>query len=141
MAIKIVQLGSKRLRGEGLRIGAVRRPPRGVFKSQYSRLNYYDVRYPDVAPSAKLLKWAKSDKIFLKWVKSYWESDWKKYWDKFTKKYKQEMAKPESSYSIDLLAAMSHYANFSIGCYCADEKKCHRSILKKLLKKRRAKFS
>ena len=131
MAIKIVRLGFKRLRGEGLRIGAVRRPPRGVFKSEYSKQDYFDIWYPNISPSTELMRWFKSSP----------RTNWKKFWEKFTKKYKQEMAKPEASRSIDLLAAMSHHASFSVGCYCEDEKYCHRSILKKLLKDRRAKFS
>ncbi len=127
MAIKIVRLGTPRFRGEGLRIGTVRRPPRGVPKSEFALQNWYDVWLPNVAPSAELMKLGKAV-----------ESD--KEWAVFVRKYRKEMADPEKSKVLDLLAALSHDTNLSVGCYCENEARCHRSILRKLLSERRAKL-
>jgi uncharacterized protein YeaO (DUF488 family) len=120
MAVRIVQLGSPRARGEGLRIGTVRRPPRGVPKSEYASRNYYDVWLANLAPSEQLLKAGRSAKD---------EADWRS----FSKRYRSEMSRPENSRVLDLLAALSHQANFSVGCYCNDEQHCHRSVLRQLL--------
>ena len=127
MTIRIVQLGSDRHPDEGLRIGTVRRPPRGVPKSEHAARNYYDVWYPNLAPASDTVKLAQRGTT---------ESDWKA----FVKKYRAEMSTPESSHTLDLLAALSHTASFSVGCYCADESRCHRSILRALLAERGAKL-
>ena len=128
MAIKIVRLGTQRLREEGLRIGTVRRPPRGVPKSEFASQNWYDVWLPNVAPSAELMKLGKAV-----------ESD--KEWAVFVRKYRKEMADAEKSKILDLLAALSHDTNLSVGCYCENEARCHRSILRELLMERGAKLS
>lgn len=125
MAVRIVQLGSPRASNEGLRIGTVRRPPRGVPKSEYSARNYYDVWLPNLAPSDQLLKAGRSAKN---------ETDWRS----FIKRYRSEMSRAENSRVLDLLAALSHQANFSVGCYCNDEQHCHRSVLRQLLAERGA---
>ncbi|MBX3686896.1 MAG: DUF488 family protein [Rhodocyclaceae bacterium] len=125
MAIRIVRLGTDRMDGEGLRIGTVRRPPRGVRKSEFASQNWYDVWLPNVAPSAELVKLALAA-----------ESD--KEWGVFVRKYRAEMADPEKSRVIDLLAALSHGTNFSVGCYCENEARCHRSVLRELLLERGA---
>jgi uncharacterized protein YeaO (DUF488 family) len=108
MAVRIVQLGSPRASDEGLRIGTVRRPPRGVSKGEYTSRNYYDVWLPNLAPSEQLLKAGRSAKD---------EADWRS----FVKRYRSEMSRAENSRVLDLLAALSHQANFSVGCYCNDE--------------------
>ena len=128
MAIKIVRLGTQRSRGEGLRIGTVRRPPRGVPKSEFASQNWYDVWLPNVAPSAELMKLGKA-------VES------EKEWAAFVRKYRSEMADPEKSKVLDLLAALSHDTNLSVGCYCENEARCHRSILRELLSERGAKLN
>jgi len=120
MTVRIVRLGSDRFPDEGLRIGTVRRPPRGVKKSEYASKNFYDVWLPTLAPSAATVKLAQSAKS-------------EREWDRFMKKYRAEMATPESRATLDLLAALSHQAHFSVGCYCADESRCHRSVLRALL--------
>lgn len=120
MAVRAVRLGDDRLEGEGLRIGTVRRPPRGVPKADFARLNYYDVWLPDIAPSPETMKQGQAA-----------ETD--KDWAAFEKKYRAEMAKPEPSRILELLAALSHQTDFSVGCYCRDEDRCHRSVLKQLL--------
>lgn len=120
MAIRIIQLGSARAEGEGLRIGTVRRPPRGVPKSEFSRQNWYDVWFPNLAPSVETMKLAQQAETPAQWAA-------------FTRKFKAEMAAPESAHSIALLAALSQQTNFSVGCYCDDESHCHRSILRELL--------
>lgn len=120
MPIHIVQLGSARLDGEGLRLGTVRRPPRGVAKKDFARLNYYDVWLPVLAPSPETIKLAHQASS---------DADWKK----FFKKYRSEMSKPEPQMMLNLLAAFSKQTNFSVGCYCNDEAHCHRSELRKLL--------
>jgi len=127
MAIRIVRLGSDRHKDEGLRIGTVRRPPRGVPKSEYALQNWYDVWLPDVAPSAELMKLGQA-------------VDTDKEWAVFTRKYKAEMKNPEKSRLLDLLAALSRNANISVGCYCENEARCHRSILCELLVERGAKI-
>lgn len=128
MAIKIVRLGTQRLREEGLRIGTVRRPPRGVAKSEFASQNWYDVWLPNVAPTAELMKLGKTVK-----------SD--KEWAVFVRKYRKEMADAEKSKVLDLLAALSHDTNLSVGCYCENEARCHRSILRELLVERGAKLT
>jgi len=126
MTVRIVRLGTKRLPGEGIRIGTVRRPPRGVKKSDYSSQNWYDVWFPNLAPSLETMKLGHAAKT-------------EKEWQAFLRKYRAEMALPENSRALDLLAALSHESNFSVGCYCADEGRCHRSVLRALLKERGAK--
>ena len=125
MAVRIVQLGSPRISHEGLRIGTVRRPPRGVPKSEFASRNYYDVWLPNLAPSEELLKASRSAKD-------------EKAWRSFIKRYRSEMSRPENSRVLDLLAALSHQTNFSVGCYCNDEQHCHRSVLRQLLAERSA---
>ena len=120
MSIRIVRLGSRRARDEGLRIGTVRRPPRGVPKSQFAAQDWYDVWYPNLAPSAETLKQGQAASS---------ERDWQA----FRKAYRHEMAAADSARSIALLAALSHHTNFSVGCYCEDEAHCHRSVLRELL--------
>jgi len=120
MTIRIVRLGTSRRKDEGLRIGTVRRPPRGVPKSEFASQNWYDVWLPDVAPSLELMKLGQSVKTA-------------KEWTVFTRKYKAEMKKPEKSRLLDLLAALSQDTNISVGCYCENEARCHRSILGELL--------
>ena len=126
MSVHIVRLGTKRTRNEGIRIGTVRRPPRGVPKSEYSAQDWYDVWFPNLSPSPETVKLAQAAKT---------DSEWKA----FFKKFRSEMSTPENSRTLDLLAALSHEANFSVGCYCADENHCHRSILRALLLERGAK--
>lgn len=128
MAIRVVQLGTPRASEEGLRIGTVRRPPRGVRKEDYARRNYFDLWLPELAPSAPLVSWALSD--------SFTPGRWFTY----ERKYLAEMRKPPPQRLIALLAALSLYTDFSIGCYCDDESHCHRSILKKLLSDHGAKI-
>ncbi|WP_151637876.1 DUF488 domain-containing protein [Noviherbaspirillum aerium] len=125
MAIRIVRLGSPRSKDKGLRIGTVRRPPRGVRKEDYARKDIYDVWYPNLAPSEALLKEAQAA-----------EDD--PSWSRFQRKYIAEMKKPEASRSLDLLAALSHHAEMAVGCYCENESRCHRSILRALLLQRGA---
>jgi uncharacterized protein YeaO (DUF488 family) len=125
MAIRIVRLGTERLHDEGLRIGTVRRPPRGVAKSEYASKNYYDVWLPTLAPTPGLVKQA---------LAAQSPQDWKR----FVTKYRREMAATDESTTLDLLSALSHQTDFSIGCYCADESRCHRSVLRKLLTERGA---
>ena len=128
MAIRIVRLGSPRGRGEGVRLGTVRRPPRGVPKQRYASDNWFDVWLPNLAPSAPLVSW-----IF----KHPDAASWRKY----AARYEKEMSRPENSRVIDALAALSHHANFSMGCYCEDESRCHRSILRRILKRHGAKIA
>ena len=125
MAIRIVRLGSDRQPGEGLRIGTVRRPPRGVRKRDYASSNYYDVWLPMLAPSVETLRLAKI---------AVTERDWAR----FMKKYRAEMATPANKAMLEVLAALSHQADFSVGCYCEDESHCHRSMLRRLLRERGA---
>jgi uncharacterized protein YeaO (DUF488 family) len=121
MAIRIVRLGSPRVSGEGLRIGTVRRPPRGVPKTEYASRDLYDVWLPELAPSEALLKQAQQAKD-------------ERAWRAFVRRYRAEMNRPEAKRLLALLAALSHQTNFSVGCYCADETRCHRSVLKELLR-------
>jgi uncharacterized protein YeaO (DUF488 family) len=125
MPIHIVRLGSARLRGEGLRIGTVRRPPRGVPKTEFSSRNYYDVWLPLLAPSAETVKMAQA-------------ATGEREWQRYMRKYRSEMGKPEPRMVLDLLTALSHTTSFSVGCYCEDESRCHRSILRQLLSERGA---
>jgi len=120
MAVRVVRLGEPRTKSEGLRIGTVRRPPRGVPKSEYATQDWYDVWLPNLAPSAETVKHAQTATTPSQWAA-------------FTRKYRAEMARPDNRRVIDLLAALSHHASFSVGCYCADESRCHRSILRALL--------
>lgn len=120
-----MRLGTERFKGEGPRIGTVRRPPRGVPKSEYARQNWYDVWLPNVAPTTELMKLGRA-------------AESKKDWNTFVRKYRAEMAVPEKSRILDLLAVLSHNANFSVGCYCENETRCHRSILRELLAERGA---
>lgn len=126
MPITVVQLGTPRAPNEGLRLGTVRRPPRGVPKAQFAKLDFYDVWLPNVAPSQELVTFA------LHHAKD--ERDWKSY----ERRYRAEMNQPDASRVLDLLAALSHQTNFSVGCYCDDEAHCHRSILRQLLAERGA---
>jgi uncharacterized protein YeaO (DUF488 family) len=120
MAVRVVRLGSPRVAGEGTRIGTVRRPPRGVPKSAFPSQNWYDVWFPVLAPSVETMKRGQ-------------EAESAAQWTAFTKKYKTEMAAPEARQALALLAALSHTTNFSVGCYCEDERRCHRSVLRQLL--------
>ena len=121
MAIRVVRLGMPRRKSEGLRIGTVRRPPRGVRKQDYAKRNYFDIWLPELAPSAPLVSWLFSQPIT------------PSRWTLYTKRYRKEMREPAASRLITLLAALSSQTNFSVGCYCEDEHHCHRSILKQLL--------
>ncbi len=121
MAIRVVRLGSPRAPDEGLRIGTVRRPPRGVPKAEYASRDIYDVWLPELAPSEALLKRAQQ---------AHDEPSWKA----FVERYRAEMNRPEAKRLLALLAALSQQTNFSVGCYCADETRCHRSVLKELLR-------
>ena len=121
MAIRIVRLGSPRARNEGPRFGTVRRPPRGVKKRDYATLDYYDAWLPDLAPSAPLVTWATS----APWTPQRWA--------RFAQRYRREMRAPAAERLIGVLAALSAQADFSVGCYCEDESRCHRSLLRDLL--------
>ena len=125
MAISIVKLGSPRAPDEGLRVGTVRRPPRGVPKAEFASRNYYDVWFPNLAPSAEAVAQALA------------ATD-DKSWAAFTRRYRAEMNQPDASRALDLLAALSHGADLAVGCYCADEQRCHRSVLRALLAERGA---
>ncbi|HYA15839.1 MAG TPA: DUF488 family protein [Bryobacteraceae bacterium] len=125
MAISIVRLGSPRKRGEGLRIGTVRRPPRGVPKSEFAKRDFYDVWLPNLSPSADLVATAQA-------------SEDERSWNKFKRAFRAEMNLPDASRLLDLLAALSHQTDFSIGCYCENEAHCHRSVLRELLNERGA---
>jgi uncharacterized protein YeaO (DUF488 family) len=120
MSVRVVRLGTPRLPGEGTRIGTVRRPPRGVPKSQFAVQNWYDVWFPNLAPSVETMKLGQAAGTAAQWAA-------------FMKKYRAEMATPDATHSLELLAALSHATNFSVGCYCEAEEHCHRSILKQLL--------
>ena len=128
MPIAVVRLGSPRGKNEGLRLGTVRRPPRGVPKAQFAKLDFYDVWLPNLAPSAELVTAALQAKD---------ERSWKA----FERRYWAEMNQPEAARVLDLLAALSHQTNFAIGCYCENEDRCHRSVLRKLLTERGAEFA
>ena len=119
MAISVVRLGSPRARAEGLRIGTVRRPPRGVPKAEHAARDYYDVWLPDLAPSDGLVKQAL-------------QATDERAWQAFTKRYRSEMKRPEAARLLTLLAALSQRTDFSVGCYCSDEARCHRSVLREI---------
>jgi uncharacterized protein YeaO (DUF488 family) len=121
MAVRVVRLGSPRGKCEGLRLGTVRRPPRGVAKRDYVRLDYFDLWLPDLAPSAPLVSYALS------------QSFTPKRWQSYARRYRREMSDPSRRRLIALLAALSSRVDFSIGCYCADQSRCHRSLLRELL--------
>ena len=121
MAIRVVRLGTPRASDEGLRLGTVRRPPRGVKKEDFGRQDYFDVWLPDLAPAAPLVAWVYSQPIT------------PARWTQFSRKYRSEMRKPEAQRLVALLAALSRQTNFSVGCYCEDESRCHRSLLRDLL--------
>ena len=121
MAVRIVRLGQPRRQNEGLRLGTVRRPPRGVRKDQFASQDFFDVWVPELAPSAPLVSWALSEP---------WTD---KRWAKYERAYRSEMKKPAAARLLSLLAALSHQTNLSVGCYCENETRCHRSILRELL--------
>jgi uncharacterized protein YeaO (DUF488 family) len=129
MSIRIVRLGSERVAGEGLRIGTVRRPPRGVPKDEYAKRNLYDVWLPNLAPSEALLKQGQA---------AIADPTDHKAWKAFERRYRAEMKSPAHGAVLDTLAALSRQTNFSVGCYCADESRCHRSVLRQLLAERGA---
>ena len=120
MSVRVVRLGTPRVPGEGLRLGTVRRPPRGVPKSQFARQNWYDVWFPNLAPSLALMKAGLT-------------AETPAQWSAFVRKYKAEMRSDAAKHDLELLAALSHTTNFSVGCYCEDARYCHRSILEALL--------
>ena len=120
MPIRIVRLGTTRTPGEGLRIGTVRRPPRGVPKAKFASENWYDVWLPNLAPSEATVKLGQG-------------ATTERQWGLFARRYRKEMTAPDASRVLDLLAALSHTADFSVGCYCEDENRCHRSVLRALL--------
>jgi uncharacterized protein YeaO (DUF488 family) len=120
MTVSIVRLGSDRHPSEGLRIGTVRRPPRGVPRTEFAKQNWYDVWYPNLAPSVETMK---------EGLVAQTPAEWKA----FTRKYRKEMGTPENRRSLELLAALSRRTDFSVGCYCEDEARCHRSVLRELL--------
>lgn len=120
MSIRVVRLGTPRFPGEGTRIGTVRRPPRGVPKAEFATRNWYDVWFPNLAPSLETMKLGQA-------VSSSAQ------WSAFAKRYKAEMAAPQARHDLELLAVLSHSSDFSVGCYCQDEGRCHRSLLKQLL--------
>jgi uncharacterized protein YeaO (DUF488 family) len=126
MVIRVVRLGGDRVADEGLRIGTVRRPPRGVPKAQFASGNWYDVWYPNLAPSVDTMKLGQSAETPAQWLG-------------FTRKYRAEMATPDNARTIELLAALSHQSDFSVGCYCEHESHCHRSVLRELLVEKGAK--
>ena len=128
MTIRIVRLGTERASEEGLRIGTVRRPPRGVPKSEYASQDWYDVWLPNIAPSAELMTLGRA-------------AETEKDWTAFVKKYRRELSDPEKSRVLDLLVALSQQTNFSVGCYCENEKRCHRSVLRELLAERGAQLN
>jgi uncharacterized protein YeaO (DUF488 family) len=128
VAIRIVRLGSPRAKDEGVRIGTVRRPPRGVSKSEFASRDFYDVWLPNLAPSEALVKMALA-------------AEDERAWRAFTKRYRAEMNRPDARRVLDLLAALSHSSDFSVGCYCQDERRCHRSILRELLSVRNARIA
>jgi len=128
MAVRVVRLGTPRAASEGTRIGTVRRPPRGVPKAQFASGDWYDVWFPNLAPSVETMKLGQA-------------AESPAAWSKFVRRYRAEMAESDNAHAIALLAALSHHADFSVGCYCEDEAHCHRSILRELLKQRGARFA
>jgi uncharacterized protein YeaO (DUF488 family) len=129
VAVRIVRLGSPRGADEGLRLGTVRRPPRGVRKADFAKRDYFDVWLPELAPSGPLVSWALSTPF----------TDAR--WTRYGKSYRREMQKPERQRGLDLLARLSHQTDFSVGCYCENEERCHRSILRELLLEHGAKIA
>lgn len=125
MTLRIVRLGQPRLPGEGTRIGAVRRPPRGVPKERHARDDWYDTWLPELSPSAELVKTALAARDDAEWTR-------------FVRAFRKELATPAASHLLDLLATLSHTADLSVGCYCEDETRCHRSVLRALLVERAA---
>lgn len=128
MAVRVVRLGSPRVKGEGTRIGTVRRPPRGVPKSEHASQDWYDVWFPNLAPSPETMKLGQAASTPAQW-------------SAFTRRYRAEMASPDARHDIALLAALSHRADFSVGCYCEDAAHCHRSVLRELLEEAGAKMA
>jgi uncharacterized protein YeaO (DUF488 family) len=127
MTVRVVRLGTPRLPGEGLRLGTVRRPPRGVPRSEFARRDFYDVWFPNLAPSLATMKLGLSAATPAQWTR-------------FARRYRAEMAAPAARHDLALLAALSHATDFSVGCYCEDERRCHRLILRELLAKHGAKL-
>lgn len=127
MGIRIVRLGTPRTSGEGLRLGTVRRPPRGVPRTEFAKRDFYDIWLPNLSPSATLMAQGQA-------------ASGDKAWAAFKRKFHAEMKHPEASHLLDLLAALSHQTAFSLGCYCEDENHCHRSVLRELLAQRGATF-
>jgi len=121
MTVRIVRLGTDRISGEGLRIGTVRRPPRGVRKAEYASKNYYDLWLPALSPSAAAVMQAHAARLDIEWKR-------------FVRRYRREMAEPLPRALLEVLSALSHRTDFSVGCYCADESRCHRSVLRELLR-------
>jgi len=128
MSIRVVRLGTERAPGEGLRIGTVRRPPRGVRREQIAARDFYDVWFPLLAPSVETMT-------------SFRKQMTDPAWKRFVRTYRKEMGRPDASHALDLLAALSHRSDFSVGCYCEDETRCHRSILRALFRERWAAFA
>ncbi len=120
MSVRVVRLGTPRVKGEGTRIGTVRRPPRGVPKARFSADDWYDVWFPNLAPSVETMKRGRDAESLAQWTA-------------FTQAYKAEMATPAARHDVALLAALSHSSDFSVGCYCERDQRCHRSILRQLL--------
>lgn len=118
--LRVVRLGTPRREAEGIRIGTVRRPPRGVPKADFATKNWYDIWFPTLAPSLETMKLAQAAKTPAQWAT-------------FVRRYRSEMAKPDANHAVELLAKLSHHTNFSVGCYCEAEARCHRSVLRELL--------
>lgn len=125
MGVRVVRLGSKRVDDEGLRIGTVRRPPRGVARAEFASQNWYDVWFPNLAPSVETMKIAHNASSDREWLA-------------FAKRYRAQMSAPDKSRTLNLLAALSHRTNFAVGCYCENEERCHRSLPRALLEERGA---
>jgi uncharacterized protein YeaO (DUF488 family) len=126
--MRVIRLGSARRPDEGLRIGTVRRPPRGVPKDQFAAQDWYDVWFPNLSPSPETIKLGQEARTPAQWAA-------------FARRYRAEMATPENSHALALLAALSHHSDFSVGCYCEDEAHCHRSVLRELLLAQGAKLA
>jgi len=134
MAIRVVRLGTPRAAGEGTRVGTVRRPPRGVPKTEFAKQDWYDVWFPTLAPSAELVKLALASQQDA-------TPTGQREWEKFVRDYRKQMREPEAAHALDLLAAMSHHGDFSVGCYCENEARCHRSVLRELFAERGARMA
>ena len=128
MSVRIVRLGTPRASGEGLRIGTVRRPPRGVPKSEFAKQDWYDVWFPNLAPSVETLKLGQAAETPAQWAA-------------FKRRFRAEMSEPGPRNDLALLAALSHTTDFAVGCYCEEESHCHRSVLRELLAEAGAKFA